>query len=99
VIQDPYTQVAALYFAIISLLEQILDISNKEAFTTLEKLTNITKERKTKIQHVNILFLDGARKVRSPNHQGTSCHENRGDEYGADWPLEGSLSPEREGRL
>jgi putative transposase len=42
--QDLFTQVTAFYFEVIALHEQILALSNKEALTAMEKLTNTTKD-------------------------------------------------------
>ncbi|MGZ3647075.1 MAG: hypothetical protein ACXVCM_24845 [Ktedonobacteraceae bacterium] len=42
--QDLFTQVGAFYSEINALQKQILDLSNKEALTALEKLTNTTKD-------------------------------------------------------
>src|SRR6266496_1634222 len=41
--KDLFNQVAALYFEVISLHEAVLDLSNQEALTALEKLTHSTK--------------------------------------------------------
>jgi putative transposase len=41
--KDLFNQVAAFYFEVITLHEQVLHLSNKEALTALEKLTHTTK--------------------------------------------------------
>ena len=42
--KDLFNQVAAFYFEVITLHEHVLDLSNKEALTALEKLTHTTKD-------------------------------------------------------
>jgi len=41
--QDLFNQVAAFYFEVITLHEHVLNLSNQEALTALEKLTHTTK--------------------------------------------------------
>ena len=45
--QALFNQVVAFYFAVIQAHEHILDLSNKEALTALEKLTHTTKKNPT----------------------------------------------------
>jgi putative transposase len=42
--KDLFNHVAAFYFEVITLHEKVLDLSNKEALTALEKLTHTTKD-------------------------------------------------------
>ena len=42
--KDLFNQVAAFYFEVITLHEHVLDLSNKQALTALEKLTHTTKD-------------------------------------------------------
>src|SRR5438067_13801048 len=45
--QALFNQVAAFYFQVIQAHENVLDLSNKDALTALEKLTHTTKKNPT----------------------------------------------------
>lgn len=47
--QDLFNRVATFYFEVIAAHEKVLDLSNKEALTTLEKLTHATKKNPTPV--------------------------------------------------
>jgi len=47
--QALFNQVAAFYFEVIAAHENVLDLSNKDALTALEKLTHTTQKNPTPV--------------------------------------------------
>src|SRR5947207_3742322 len=55
---DGFNQVAAFYFDVIAAHEKLLDLSNKEALTALEKLTHITQSNPTPVMPLEGILED-----------------------------------------
>src|SRR5712691_12100830 len=56
--QALFNQVAAFYFEVIQAHEKVLDLSNKEALTALEKLTHTTQNNPTPVMPLEEILED-----------------------------------------
>src|SRR5437588_11427587 len=56
--QTLFNQIAAFYFEVIQAHEGVLDLSNKEALSALEKLTHATKKNPTPVMPLNEVAVD-----------------------------------------